>query len=364
MGARKHPDAKERKPSVWEKTPTPCLIKYRPSGTYYMRARFYGPPIRESLRTDDYRIARTRLAERMSELRAVADHRGTGPETLHAAIRVVRDAVAKDPSIKKTTRRGYLEEIDYLLPDAKTEIPDVKLSRLTVQHVRDWWQKAAATYSPGRANHALMFLKRAVAIGKKAGIVRGDPFDGINRVKIPRTRLRILSAEQFRSLVASIREQGKAYSEESACWVEFAAYSGLRPAEIDAVEWRDIGPDSITVRGGEQGTKNYEVRQVPIIPPMRDLLGRMQRGTPTTRVFSIQKPRESLKNACQRLSLPHLRPYDLRHTFASFCVASGVDVPLLAKWLGHRDGGALAMKTYIHSSDQHSQQSAAKVTFL
>jgi hypothetical protein len=34
-----------------------------------------------------------------------------------------------------------------------------------------------------------------------------------------------------------------------------------------------------------------------------------------------------------------------------------------SRWLGHRDGGALAMKVYGHLRDQHSSEMAQKVTF-
>jgi integrase len=40
-----------------------------------------------------------------------------------------------------------------------------------------------------------------------------------------------------------------------------------------------------------------------------------------------------------------------------------VDVPTVARWLGHRDGGALAMRTYGHLREEHSRAAAAKVTF-
>ena len=33
------------------------------------------------------------------------------------------------------------------------------------------------------------------------------------------------------------------------------------------------------------------------------------------------------------------------------------------KWLGHKDGGALAMKVYGHLRDQHSEEMAARVSF-
>jgi hypothetical protein len=40
-----------------------------------------------------------------------------------------------------------------------------------------------------------------------------------------------------------------------------------------------------------------------------------------------------------------------------------VDIPTVSRWLGHRDGGALAMRVYGHLRDQHSSEMAQKVTF-
>jgi integrase len=68
-----------------------------------------------------------------------------------------------------------------------------------------------------------------------------------------------------------------------------------------------------------------------------------------------------LNNACTRLQLPHLRIHDLRHFFASWCIESSIDIATVAKWLGHKDGGVLLMKTYGHIGDQHSLDSAGKL---
>ena len=55
--------------------------------------------------------------------------------------------------------------------------------------------------------------------------------------------------------------------------------------------------------------------------------------------------------------------HDLRHLFATKCIESGVDIPTVSRWMGHSDGGALAMKTYGHLRQEHSQTQAAKVSF-
>ena len=93
-------------------------------------------------------------------------------------------------------------------------------------------------------------------------------------------------------------------------------------------------------------------------------LRRERRGnSPDDPVFAIESPRKALTNACIRLGLPHVRIHDLRHFFATSCIEAGIDIPTVAKWLGHRDGGALAMKVYGHLRDEHSKEAARKLTF-
>ncbi|MHB8523566.1 MAG: hypothetical protein ACYDH9_22810 [Limisphaerales bacterium] len=43
-----------------------------------------------------------------------------------------------------------------------------------------------------------------------------------------------------------------------------------------------------------------------------------------------------------------------RHFFATTCIESGVDIPTISRWLGHSDGGALAMRVYGHLRQEHS----------
>jgi len=80
------------------------------------------------------------------------------------------------------------------------------------------------------------------------------------------------------------------------------------------------------------------------------------------KIFRINTPRIALDNACERLGVPHVRIHDLRHFFASWAIECGVDIPTVAKWLGHKDGGKLLLKTYGHLRDEHSLTSAAKLS--
>ncbi|MBM3832320.1 MAG: hypothetical protein FJ403_03390 [Verrucomicrobia bacterium] len=54
------------------------------------------------------------------------------------------------------------------------------------------------------------------------------------------------------------------------------------------------------------------------------------------------------------MGFPQFTHHDFRHFFATTCIESGVDIPTISRWLGHKDGGALAMKTYGHLRQEHS----------
>ena len=71
--------------------------------------------------------------------------------------------------------------------------------------------------------------------------------------------------------------------------------------------------------------------------------------------------KRSLQTSCELAGLPRLSHHSFRHLFATRCIESGVDLPTVARWLGHQDGGALLSRTYFHLVDEHSRRMAAKV---
>jgi hypothetical protein len=77
----------------------------------------------------------------------------------------------------------------------------------------------------------------------------------------------------------------------------------------------------------------------------------------------VQECQGAINTACKKLGIARFTHHDLRHLFATRCIESGVDIPTVSRWLGHKDGGALAMKTYGHLRDQHSTNMAQKVLF-
>ena len=251
---------------------------------------------------------------------------------------------------------GYRNE---MLKLAKETLPDKAPVSWTAVDMEQWWKSPRVSkLSANRRNNLLATVRKILELLELDNVTAQ-----IQRVRVPKKELSVPSRKDFQRLVSDVRGQGKRVSEHVADMIEFLAYSGCRISEARAVTWGDIGEDFIRVTGGQDGTKNHEARSVPIIPAMNSLLETMNKGTKKQPLFSIRSPHQALRNACQRLELDHMRVHDLRHLFATSCIESGVDIPTVAKWLGHKDGGALAMKTYGHLRDDHSKRQASRVEF-
>ena len=348
----------EPQKSRWTKA-AENLVKHR-GGVYYLYAKVAGKPIRVSLETEDLRAAKLKRDEKLAALRRAAELETPGGKirTLGDAISIASARLVERPHTKESTNDYYMALIEIL----RKTLPVTALARSwNATDAATWWKKAAKNYSAQRANNLLSVLKTMTAILIENGVRIEDPASKLRRVRIISRQLEVPSREVMESIIQSIATQGKRASVESSQYVAFLAYSGCRHGEAASVRWGDIDKDWLTITGGETGTKNHEVRRVPLSGPLRAVIQARQYEGAAGLLFSIVSPRIALDNACIRLKIPHLRLHDLRHFFATWCIEKGVDIPTVSKWLGHKDGGVLAMKTYGHLRDEHSLASARKL---
>jgi integrase len=159
-------------------------------------------------------------------------------------------------------------------------------------------------------------------------------------------------------------------SQNCADLAEGLAFTGCRIGESAQIEWRDLHFEAgeILVKGDpEEGTKNGEIRRVPMIPRARDLFTRMREARAAepaaAKVFLVHECQKAMDRAAKKVGMTRITHHDLRHFFATVSIESGVDIPTVSRWLGHKDGGALAMRTYGHLRREHSVAQAQKVSF-
>jgi integrase len=233
-----------------------------------------------------------------------------------------------------------------------------------------WAAKFAPDYSAGVFNNTVGTLRHIFDVAIASGARYGNPAMAIRKAKVRQKNLTLPEHGQFHQLVEKVRRAGSRFSKDCASLIQFLAFGGFRKGEAAAITWADCDFEKkeIVVRGDpETGTKNWTVRRVPMIPDMVRLLQALREArkedaasTPVMRVRECQK---AIDSACKKLGIARFTHHDLRHLFATLCIESGVDIPTVSRWLGHKDGGALAMKVYGHLRDQHSVAMAQKVTF-
>jgi integrase len=202
-------------------------------------------------------------------------------------------------------------------------------------------------------------------------LLNRNPAAEVSRVTVPPRKLELPSSEKFRAIIVEIRKSNQPTNQGSADLVEFMAYSGCRISEAIGVGWPDIDDQRGCIWVGPS-KHDEKGRYIPILEPMRDLLNRIKAAPRFFKsrareqggyVLSVIQCRRILTAACAKVKTARITHHDLRHLFATRCIESGVDIPTVSKWMGHRDGGALAMKVYGRLRDEHSQAMAAKVRF-
>lgn len=369
---RKTPKPADEGKGPWQKSATPNLYRYRPSGTYFIHAKVGGKPIRQSLDTSSYSVAVLRLNDLLSEHRSLAEIRDEntgGSMTFRQAADTVLQQIDTNPAIKASTRvyrRRCLTALIKTWPGL--EAMDVK--RITPVLCREWASRFNADYSATMYNNTVGTLRMILDVAVKAGVRFGNPADEVKKVKVPLKHLNLPNLDQFQRMLRVIAQGGGRFSQDCSDLVAFLAYGGFRKGEAACVRWTDCDftKERIFVAGSaEHGTKNHETRWVPMNAPMIALLKRLRSERPdepaSEPVMKVQECQKAMDRACKLLEIDRITHHDLRHFFATSCIEAGIDIPTVSRWLGHKDGGALAMRVYGHLRDHHSQAMAQKVTF-
>ena len=383
----------KRAPSRWEKTRAPNVVRNSASGTYYARFRVSGKLVWRSLETQAFTTAKTKLPDVIkAEQQLVAA--GDGQITLAQATKAYLERDARNPALKEKTRqyrassadiigryfpRGTVVKLRHLWATTPKEKfkeingRDLKIRDISKDDCRTWAAECAKGYSPTMFNHALGTLREIIDIGIEQGARFDNPASHIDRLPETPKTLKLPEPKQFLRFIEAIENSGSGWSKPCANMVRFLAYGGFRLTEAKNVTWGDVDltKGEIVVRGdlrtGLKGRVAGETRRIPIIAEMRQLLEHMRAEEPLTaasiKVLKVGECQRAMDRAAKEVEMARITHHDLRHLFATRCIESGVDIPTVSRWLGHKDGGALAMRVYGHLRDAHSQAMAAKVSF-
>lgn len=353
-------------------TPVQHLYRREPLGVYYALLYVGGRNKWVSLRTKVFSVAKFELLKYLNDHYTISEAEaslGRGKATLEALAKLYLRKVDLDVSIKASTKEYRAKTVKYLFKSWQG-LAEKSPASITEKNCLHWAAEYREKFSETLYNNTVDTLRGIFEVAIDHGLISRNPAAEIQKVKVPQKKLELPSSEQLRQIVQLMRNSGSAFSDGCADLVEFLAYSGLRATEAAHVRWQDVDLERgrIYVAPG----KNSQSRTVPMAESMRDLLGRIKAKPRYFRneqrrkagfILSVSECEKALTAACKKVGVHRMTRHDLRHLFATRCIESGVDIPTVSRWLGHRDGGALAMRTYGHLRDEHSQAMAAKLSF-
>jgi integrase len=350
----------------WKSFPkSPNLLQYIRTGMYYARVKVGGKLVRRKLKTDVYSKALLRLGDFLKEQRSKAPRSDNAPTTFAQSRLLFEKDLESRHDLQaraKEYRRGCVSVLLKTWPG----LDDLKLARITEIACNEWATRfREAGYSPHYFNQTLSTLRHIFDRGELVP----NPACKVKRMGVKLRELKLPEIDQFQQLLVNLEQGGGRDSRNCADLVRFLAFSGCRLSEAKGVAWKnvDLKKGVLKVKNAKQRTTSAaEVyRTVPIISDLRPLLERLKASNPAPEepVCRVHECQKALTRACQELKIARLTHHDLRHLFATRCIESGVDVPTVSRWLGHVDGGALAMRVYGHLRDGHSVEMATKVTF-
>ncbi|MGK0187941.1 MAG: integrase [Verrucomicrobiales bacterium] len=359
------------KQGVWSSTKHRNLFRHK-SGVYYARITVDGKRTWRSLKTKLASVAKPALDEMLEAERKkaqiVKETGFKGKMLIGDALEIRKNRIANDPSLKPATKH-YWDQVHTALLKSWKGIEELDIANVTAARCEKWAGELSKSMSGTRFNNTLAALRQLFEIGIENGVRQTNPAAKIRRQKPSEKDLtgRLPTREQFKEFVERIRNGQGRFSRSCADFVEFLAYSGLRRGEAKHVKWQHCNFDKgeVLVTGDPQeSTKN---RRVPMIDEIKLLLERIRNSRPEdtadSPVLLVNESQKAMDRAAEEVGMPRITHHDLRHLFATTCIESGVDIPTVSKWLGHKDGGALAMKVYGHLRNEHSLAAARLVSF-
>ena len=218
-------------------------------------------------------------------------------------------------------------------------------------------------------------LHQALRAAVDQGLMPCNPAEQAEPPKIAHKALRILSQEQMEIFLAA--------TDRDPVWRDFfytELTTGLRLGEICGLMWSDFDGRKGTLsvsrtlhkeKGGRLvagDTKTYAGTRMILLPSTTaERLTERKKHSYSQWIFPNPLRPEAplnpgtayrhLKKILREAGLPELRFHDLRHTFATHALASGVDAKTLSGILGHTKA-SFTLDTYTHTTGDMQKRAA------
>lgn len=306
--------------------------------------------------------------------------------------------------MKETTKKAYKSNIDNHI---KPGLGKIKLSLLATDHIQSFYKKLMAKgriiqkgqkeiKSSGlsaktvRNIHIILHTAMKQATLPPHRLLSYNPVDNAIPPRVQDKEMQIMTDDE----IVAFFDTAKNHWHYALFYTTL--FCGLRRGEVLGLQWKNVdeknGSITIISQVQRENVKEGELKLYPlkndkprmIYPPAAvfkvlneykaNLQGAFEHDagekwnnendlvfTNTTGgILDPDAVYQSFKALLKKAGVPGIRMHDLRHTFATNAIASGVDIKTLQETLGHYDPG-FTLKRYGHSTDAMKKAAASKM---
>ena len=320
--------------------------------------------------------------ERYQDVELTEDSRMTLGEWLDVWLRDY-----KEGTIRPSTMKCYRQFIDCYI---KPQLGHKQVSLITSQDIQRMYRclktegrihehpEMDHQLSDSMVRHIHSTLHAALKDAVQAHVIPRNPTEGTTAPKPNYKPKRILTRAELDAFLAVV--------EQDEVWRDFfqtELMTGLRRGEICGLQWSDFDGNTGTLKvcrtlhGQRKGeytvgeTKTGKGMRTILLPKtVADILRRRKEDAISQWIFPDPVKPENpvdpnaayrhMKTLLQRAGLPSIRFHDLRHTFATLALESGMDVKTLSAMLGHVSA-ATTLDIYTHITDDMQRAAAENI---
>jgi integrase len=319
----------------------------RGEGTLYLRGGVYwaqvwldGKRVRESLETSDLDQARKNL-QKLRKMRERGSY--LAPSERRIALEELLDDLLVDLKLRG---KASVRSSQYHLQAVREELGPIRASTLDTATIRRFQEtRLEAGRKPATVNRECELIRQAYKLAARSTPPKARAVPHIPHLTEDNARQGFLSPADLPALWKALQKE----DEDVADFMEWFAWTGMRPAEIRRIEWLMVDRDARTLDLDPKIAKTRKGRVIPLDGPLWAIIQRRwaKRRLDTSLVFhrvSRGKPGHSIdhnymipwRRALVTAKLPRtLLPYDLRRTAVRNMIRAGVDKTVAKKISGH-----------------------------
>ena len=223
----------------------------------------------------------------------------------------------------------YLEDLKSRLGKFSAEFGGRKMSEITTTQISSWLSSLKVSAVTRNNYRRVLGVLFNFGLGRKW--CSENPATAVNAAKEKDSPIGILQPEQMASILENASQETLPY------WV-IGAFCGLRSAELERLDWKDVHFDSGFVEVTARNAKSARRRLIEMQPNLKAWLlpYRSMRGSVAP--INLRKLLEADRQAAGIVTWPSNA---LRHSFASYSLSHFQNAGKTALDLGHADANVV-----------------------